>query len=42
MVSALELKTVAPYYVQQAPDAAPSGVYPAGGIPNLALRNPHL
>lgn len=42
MASALELKTVAPFYVQQAPGAVPAGLYPAGGAPNVALRNPHL
>lgn len=42
MASALDLKTVAPFYVQRAPGADPPGVYPAGGAPNVALRNPHL
>jgi surfeit locus 1 family protein len=42
MASAIELATVAPFYVQQAPGAGPAGRYPAGGAPNIALRNPHL
>lgn len=42
MASALELKTVAPFYVQQAPGAVAAGLYPAGAVPNMALRNPHL
>jgi len=42
IASALNLKTVAPFYVQQAPGAAPPEAYPAGGVPNIALRNPHL
>lgn len=31
----------APFYVQKAPEAQP-GIYPVGGVPNIALRNPHL
>jgi len=42
MAAAAGFETVAPFYVQQAPGAAPPGVYPAGGVPNTALRNPHL
>ncbi len=47
MASAMELPTVASFYVQAAPNtAAPNpavpGVYPAGSVPNIALRNPHL
>ena len=42
MASALELATVAPFYVQRAPGAVPAGRYPAGGVPDIALRNPHL
>jgi len=42
MAAAAGFETVAPFYVQRAPGAAPSGVYPAGGAPNIALRNPHL
>jgi surfeit locus 1 family protein len=42
MAAATGFEAVAPFYVQRAPGAAPSGDYPAGGVPNIALRNPHL
>ena len=42
MAGAVGAVTIAPFYVQQAPDAASPGVYPAGGVPDIALRNPHL
>ena len=42
MASALNLDAVAQFYVQRAPGAAPSVGYPAGGVPNIALRNAHL
>lgn len=42
MAAAAGLDTVAPFYVQQAPGAAPPGLYPAGDVPNIALRNSHL
>lgn len=42
LASALNLEAVAPFYVQLAPGAAPSGVYPEGDVPDIALRNPHL
>ena len=42
LASALNLDAVAPFYVQLAPGAAPSGVYPEGDVPDIALRNPHL
>ena len=41
MASALKLDAVAPFYVQRAPSVPPDG-YPAGGVPDIALRNPHL
>ena len=42
IAAALKVDAVAPFYVQRAPGAAPSDVYPAGGVPDVALRNPHL
>ncbi|NKB48181.1 MAG: SURF1 family protein [Alphaproteobacteria bacterium] len=42
LASALDLAVLAPFYVQLAPREGSSGVYPQGGVPNVALRNPHL
>lgn len=42
MAAAAGFDTVAPFYVQRAPGAASLEVYPSGGLPNIALRNPHL
>ena len=42
LASALKIAVVAPFYVQLAPGASPPETYPSGGIPNTALRNPHL
>ncbi len=42
MASATGVRSVAPFYVQQAPKTAASGIYPAGGVPDIALSNPHL
>jgi surfeit locus 1 family protein len=42
LASALNLQALAPFYVQRAPGGGPSGAYPEGGVPNIALRNPHL
>ncbi|MCZ6591205.1 MAG: SURF1 family protein [Alphaproteobacteria bacterium] len=42
MASAMDLAMVAPFYVQRAPSTTLSGGYPAGGVPDIALRNPHL
>ena len=41
-MSAMELASVSPFYVQRGPGVAAAGRYPAGGVPNVALRNPHL
>lgn len=42
MATAAGLDAVAPFYVQSAPGGAPTGVYPVGSVPNIALDNPHL
>ena len=42
LAAALKLAGIAPFYLQRGPDAAAPGLYPAGGVPNTALRNPHL
>ena len=42
LVSALKLEAVAPFYVQAVPIPPPAIGYPAGGVPDTTLRNPHL
>ncbi len=36
------MTALALFYVQRAPGAGPAGPYPAGAVPTVALRNPHL
>ncbi len=42
IAAALDATTLAPFYVQLAPTVTPPGTYPQGGVPVVALRNPHL